>query len=140
MTNLTTRETAVIGNLALDSTRYLASYWAGSSVRGGLTGRLNDTGITQCADGATNGLTCPVTDYPDQDAQYGRDFEVNDDSDGHAGFSFTKLDEKGNELLANATNWSCVKDNVTGLIWEVKQGGNGMIGDEGLHDGDDRYH
>lgn len=63
----------------------------------------------------------------------------NDDSDGHAGFSFTKLDANGNELLANATDWSCVKDNVTGLIWEVKQGGNGTVGDEGLHDADDTY-
>jgi len=89
------------------------------------TGKLNDTGITQCADVSTNGLSCPVTNYPNQDAQHGRDVTANDDSDGHAGFSFTKLDTNGNELLANATDWSCVKDNVTGLIWEVKQGGNG---------------
>ncbi|WP_169446396.1 DUF1566 domain-containing protein [Leucothrix mucor] len=103
------------------------------------TGKLNDTGITQCADGSTNGLSCPVADYPDQDAQYGRDFNNNDDSDGHAGFSYTKLDINGNTLLANAESWSCVKDNVTGLIWEVKQGGNGTVGDEGLHDADDSY-
>ncbi len=63
----------------------------------------------------------------------------NDDSDGHAGFSFTKLDAAGNPLPASATEWSCVRDNVTGLIWEVKRGGNGVIGDEGLHDADDRY-
>ena len=103
------------------------------------TGKLNDTGITQCSDATTNGLSCPVQDYPDQDAQYGRDFNNNDDSDGHAGFSFTKLDANGNELLANATEWSCVKDNVTGLIWEVKQGNNGVKGDQGLHDGDDTF-
>ena len=103
------------------------------------TGKLNDTGITQCADGSTNGLSCPVSGYPNQDAQHGRDFNNNDDSDGHAGFSFTKLDANGNPLLANATSWSCVKDNVTGLIWEVKQGGNGTVGDEGLHDADDLY-
>ena len=102
-------------------------------------GKLNDTGITQCADGSTNGLSCPVSSYPNQDAQTGRDFNSNDDSDGHAGFSFTKLDANGNPLLANATSWSCVKDNVTGLIWEVKQGGNGTVGDEGLHDADDLY-
>lgn len=100
---------------------------------------LNDTGIIQCADGTTNDLSCPVSGYPDQDAQYGRDINNNDDSDGHAGFSFTKLDTNGNELLANATEWSCVKDNVTGLIWEAKQGGNGTMGDEGLHDADDNY-
>ena len=100
---------------------------------------LNDTGITQCSDADTNGLSCPLTGYPNQDAQYGRDVTHNDDSDGHAGFSFTKLDTNGNDLLGNATSWSCVKDNVTGLIWEVKQGGNGTIGDEGLHDADDIY-
>ena len=103
------------------------------------TGKLNDTGITQCADDSTNGLSCPVSGYPNQDAQTGRDLTNNDDSDGHAGFSFTKLDTNGNPLLANATSWSCVQDNVTGLIWEVKRGGNGVYGDEGLHDADDRY-
>ena len=59
-------------------------------------------------DGSTNGLSCPVTDYPDQDAQYGRDFNNKDDSDGHAGFSFTKLDANGNEGLHDADdryNW-----------------------------------
>lgn len=103
------------------------------------TGKLNDTGITQCSNANGQGQSCPVTDYPNQDAQYGRDLHNNDDSDGHAGFSFTKLDANGNELLANAAAWSCVKDNVTGLIWEVKQGGNGVTGDEGLHDADDGF-
>ncbi|PID46476.1 MAG: hypothetical protein CSB47_03865 [Proteobacteria bacterium] len=101
--------------------------------------KLNDTGITQCADRSTSGLSCPVSDYPGQDAEYGRDVTHNDDSDGHAGFSFTKLDANGDKLPANAGNWSCVKDNVTGLIWEVKQRGNGTAGDEGLHDAGDRY-
>ncbi|MFK5913642.1 MAG: DUF1566 domain-containing protein [Woeseiaceae bacterium] len=61
-----------------------------------------------------------------QDAVYGRDVTNNDNSDGHAGFSFTKLDSSGT-ALANQTQtfattpWDCVRDNVTGLIWEVKQ-------------------
>ena len=84
------------------------------------TGKLNDTGITSCADATTNRLACPVTGFPGQDAQFGRDVTHNDDSDGHAGFSFTKLDSNGNPLPANASAWDCVKDNVTGLIWEVK--------------------
>jgi hypothetical protein len=37
----------------------------------------------------------------------------------------------GTELVG--TKWSCVKDNHTGLIWEVK------TDDDGLHDKDDRY-
>jgi hypothetical protein len=83
-------------------------------------GRLNDTGITQCGDGFSNNLECPVESAPNQDAQFGRDVVLNDDSDGHAGFSFTKISSSGAELPANASSWSCVKDNVTGLIWEVK--------------------
>jgi len=60
-----------------------------------------------------------------QDALYGRDVTHNDNSDGFAGFSFTKLDNNGIALVDQsqdyATNpWACVKDNVTGLIWEVK--------------------
>jgi hypothetical protein len=87
--------------------------------RGG-TAPLNDTGIDWCADGSQNGLACPVTGYPWQDAQDGRDKTAHDDSDGHAGFSFTKLDGNGNPLPASAASWSCVRDNVTGLTWEIK--------------------
>ena len=59
---------------------------------------LNDTGITTCSDENTNGLSCPVSGYPGQDGEHGRDVTHNDDSDGHAGFSFTKLDANGNPL------------------------------------------
>ena len=60
-----------------------------------------------------------------QDAMFGRDVTHDDDSDGFAGFSFTKLDSSGNPLADQSvdyatTPWSCVLDNVTGLIWEVK--------------------
>ena len=88
---------------------------------------LNDTGIVTCAGPSSNVLPCPYThasrDYPGQDGDYGRDFTVNDDTDGHAGFSFTKLDSSGSVLPASATSWSCVQDNVTGLVWEVKSSG-----------------
>jgi hypothetical protein len=100
--------------------------------RGG-TKPLNDTGIDWCADGSQNGLACPVDGYPWQDAQDGRDKTHDDDSDGHAGFSFTKLDANGNPLAPSAATWSCVRDNVTGLIWEVK------TDDSGLRDKDWTY-
>ncbi len=87
---------------------------------------LNDTGIVRCADASRNDLPCPVSGYPGQDAQYGRDVTHNDDSDGHAGFSFTKLDAAGNALSAGASQWSCVRDNVTGLVWEVKTDDGGL--------------
>ncbi|WGZ93325.1 MAG: DUF1566 domain-containing protein [Candidatus Thiothrix putei] len=33
---------------------------------------------------------------------------------------YTKLDAGGNTLPASAPSWACVKDNTTGLIWEMK--------------------
>lgn len=98
-----------------------------------ITGKLNDTGITSCSDDITNSLVCPVNGYPNQDAQFGRDRILNDNSDGQAGFSFTKINSAGKPLPANAKNWNCVKDNVTGLIWEVR------TNDGGLHDKDWTY-
>jgi hypothetical protein len=72
--------------------------------------KLNDTGITHCADGNSNTLDCPATDYSGQDADHGANT-----------MSFTKI-----------ANGNCVKDNVTGLIWEVKQL-------DGLHNKNDQY-
>lgn len=97
------------------------------------TSKLNDTGITTCSDNSTNGLACPINDFPNQDAQVGRDATKNDDSDGHADFSFTKISDSGATLAASATSWNCVKDNVTGLTWEIK------TTDGGLHDQNNRY-
>jgi hypothetical protein len=81
---------------------------------------LNDTGITTCSDDSNNGLGCPVAGFEGQDAEHGRDVSHNDDTDGHGGFDFTKLDANGNALASSATDWSCVQDNVTNLVWEVK--------------------
>ncbi|MBB1073121.1 DUF1566 domain-containing protein [Rhodoferax sp. 4810] len=86
---------------------------------------LNDTGITTCSNEIENDLLCPVDGFPRQDADYGRDAEASAGTlikigGGDAGFDFTKLDANGNELPATATNHSCVRDNVTGLIWEMK--------------------
>jgi hypothetical protein len=44
--------------------------------------------------------------------------------------SYTKLDSSGNALDAGAADWSMVRDNVTGLIWEAK------TDDGGIHDKD----
>lgn len=92
-----------------------------------------DTGITTCANGTSNTLTCPQTGFEQQDAETGRDFTHNDNSDGRAGFSFSKLDSNGNPLAANASSWSCVRDEETGLIWEIK------TDDNGLRDRDNTY-
>jgi hypothetical protein len=98
------------------------------------TSPLNDTGIDWGGDYPDgNNATCTSNIAAPQDCHYGRDATHHDDSDGHAGFSFTKLDASGNALPASATEWSCVRDNVTGLTWEVKTD-NG-----GIHDKDNTY-
>ncbi len=91
------------------------------------------TGSTQTVAGVetSNGLD-PVP--AGQDAVYGRDSNgaTNSNTDGYKGFSFTKLGSSGDELAiqdaaysdigleATGTQWSCVKDEVTKLVWEIK--------------------
>ena len=97
-------------------------------------GILNDTGITWGGDYPDgNNSACTSNINAPQDCHQGRDAILNDDSDGHAGFSFTKLDADGSPLPADATSWSCVRDNVTGLVWESK------TNDGGLHNRVDGY-
>ena len=100
-------------------------------------GVLNDTGMYYAGkkDRLGNQTDCSIdTDTPEnQDCHNGRDATHPDSSDGYYGFSFTKLDSDGAELDASAGSWSCVLDNVTGLIWEVK------TDDGGLRDKDNTY-
>ena len=65
---------------------------------------INDSGRLSPAD---NVASC---DPQHQDCGSGRDFSHNDNSDGFAGFSFTKLDQQGRELAADAEQWHCVRD------------------------------
>jgi hypothetical protein len=46
---------------------------------------------------------------------------------------FTKLDADGRDLGSSATDWAMVRDNITGLIWEVK------TDDGGVHDKDTTF-
>jgi hypothetical protein len=111
-----------------------------SSPSSPLPGTLNDTGINWGGDypsGNNTDCTSNITSL--QDCHHGRDATHNNDADGHAGFSFTKLDDSGNVLLASATNWSCVQDNVTGLVWEVKQNRDGNTDGTNIHDADNTY-
>lgn len=101
---------------------------------------LNDTGIDWCADGSQNNLDCPVQGFEGQDGHYGRDAQAAAGKlpkvgAGAAGFDFTKLDANGEELAQSASDWSCVRDNHTGLIWEVKQ----PAGSGGLRDASHTY-
>ncbi len=93
--------------------------------------RNNDTGVTLCGGNLFNTATCPLANFPGQDGDHGRDAntDTNLGGDGHLGFSFTKLDAAGNTLASDANSWACVRDEVTGLIWEAK------TDDWGIHDG-----
>ncbi len=73
-----------------------------------------DTGVTLCYDNAVE-IPCPAPgqDFYGQDASY----TINP-------MSYTKLDASGNDLPESATSWAMVRDNVTGLIWEVKTEAN----------------
>lgn len=103
-----------------------------------------DSGATEIADGIdADGNNVPAG----QDAHYGRDAlaaagSLSKIGGGNAGFDFTRINSDGSEYTGSGdyatAPWSCVRDNVTGLIWEVKDPSNGTVGDS-LHDADDRY-
>lgn len=102
------------------------------------TGRLNDTGIDRCHSAVGPPLTfCSTPEAralsATQDGLVGRDVIGSASPlDGELGFSFTKIGPAGEDLPASATTWMCVRDNVTGLIWEVKT-------DSGLRDSRTTY-
>jgi hypothetical protein len=89
-----------------------------------------DTGQTTCYDVAGNVIPCPA---PGQDL-YGQDGNYNINTP-----SYTKLDGSGNVLPDSASSWSMVRDNVTGLIWEVKRNMDGVKNYDDPHDADNTY-
>lgn len=108
------------------------------------TPAVNDTGVTYCGDGSGgNNLPCNGTEPALQDANIGRDSAATASvlakaGTGTGGFDFTKIGADGQPLAIQnqawstdgsgfdngtetaGTHWGCVKDNVTGLTWEVK--------------------
>jgi len=71
---------------------------------------LNDTGVNWAASYPEgNAETCQGELADQQDCAHGRNQ-----------LYFTKLDAQGRALPKHAKHWSCIKDNHTGLIWEVK--------------------
>jgi len=93
-------------------------------------GPVPDTGQTTCYDDNGNVITCPSPGqrFYGQDANY----TINPPS-------YTKLDENGNALPVSATSWVMVRDNVTGLVWEVKQDHEWTSNYDNPHDSDNRY-
>jgi hypothetical protein len=119
------------------------------------TGILNDTGIDWCTENVTtpstwvNNAVCIAINWvgnfrgQHQDALSGRDSEATAGiltkiGSGMAGFDFTRMGSNGKPLkIQNAvwsdtgtealgTKWDCVRDNVTGYMWEVKR--NELVG------------
>ena len=110
----------------LDSATTSASYFTSS---------MPDTGQTQCYDN-TGPIACPLPGEPfcGQDAQYVR------------ARSFTKLTTNGDdnddldlEVTDPDADWLMVKDNVTGLIWEVKHLGADGSNYDNPNDADNTY-
>jgi len=87
-----------------------------------------DTGQTKCYDDNGSEITCPAPGEPfyGQDAQYQGPQR-----------SYTKLGYGGTSLLPSAQagdEWIMTRDNVTGLIWEIK------TDDNSIHDKDNPFY
>jgi hypothetical protein len=107
---------------------------------------LNDTGVTGCASlqgNPSNPNTCPQAGYPAQDADIGRTADASSGDlvqagSGNFGYDFTALGFDGKptfnqDLTQNGYSvqpWACLRDNWTGLVWEVPQ----RVAGAGLYD------
>ena len=106
---------------------------------------LNDTGLYWGGNYSSgNNTTCTSNIPSPQDCNYGRDAaatagQLTKVGGGSAGFDFTKLDSNGNALSSSASSWSCVKDNVTGLVWEVKTNVGAASTTANIHHKDNTY-
>jgi hypothetical protein len=97
-----------------------------------LAGPVPDTGQTKCYDNSGE-IPCPEEGQPfyGQDAQYA----------GPAR-SYTKLGQNGVELPDTASEvdgWIMTRDNVTGLVWEIKQNKDDVKNYTNHHDADNTY-
>ena len=105
-------------------------------------GLINDTGMNRCFDNSKVLSNCVSTEFPNQDASRGRDVHaslLDKVGSGPSAFDFTKLDQFAGELPDSATTFSCVRDNISGLIWEVKQVSNGTLPNTQLREAQNSY-
>ena len=98
----------------------------------------NDTGIIWTGAYPSGNATVCDPSHPDgQDCHYRRDAKALSGTlikvgGGLAGYDFTKISNSGQPPPASAAqgggpnDWACTRDNVTGLIWEVKTDDNGL--------------
>jgi hypothetical protein len=107
-----------------------AAWWCGLLAAGAaFAGGLNDTGQTTCYDD-TGAVSPEPGTHPRQDCTVGRDAAADGvlpkTGAGSKGFDYTKIANNGGVLPASATSWDCVRDNLTGLTWEVKTNDGGL--------------
>ena len=115
--------------------------------------RLNDTGQTTCyrgfsssagPAGAATGTVSPGTPDPEEPEVNEQDCTrgtaaadalgrmVKMGASAVPGRDYTKIANDGSELPASAAlgsgagEWACTRDNITGLIWEIKSDDNGL--------------
>ena len=95
-----------------------------------ICGSLPDTGQTKCYDDSGTTITCPGPGQPfaGQDACY--DISTP---------SYTKLGINATILEDTASSWIMVRDNVTGLIWEVKTDQDNIADLTNPTDADNKY-
>lgn len=115
--------------ITLSITGAFSSASAGNNA-GGRFYAWPDTGQEKCYDNVGELTPCPDNGdfFFGQDAQYQENLR-----------SYTKLADNGNELDYSATEWTMVRDNVTGLIWEVKSVKDGYMDYGNPNDADNKY-
>ena len=121
---------------------------------------LNDTGMTTYSDTSNFALSTQANgNYALQDAAYGLDVIINENATannggdsqdnssvfyknsrdvdisnseykGKAGFRFVKIANNGMPVVATSNNYTCVEDEITGLLWQVKSTTNTLTNSE----------
>lgn len=122
LVNTTTDVTYTL--IAEDSFGNSVSAQTNAQVYAATTRFVNDTGVTTFAN-EESVFTAYQQDFAGQDADFGADRQnvsgqVIKVGDGEAGFDFTRLDSNGDAVDNPSFAFSCVRDNVTGLIWQIK--------------------
>ncbi|MFT4927820.1 MAG: hypothetical protein ACI8WB_003934 [Phenylobacterium sp.] len=104
-------------------------------------GKITDSGQVACYNQSQE-VPCGDSNYPRQDADFGRDSVsgfLDKVGTGEAGFDYTKLGANGDEIADDATDHACIRDNFTGLIWEIKVVSTDNVPNTGLRDNKNTY-
>lgn len=110
---------------ASDSFRNSESTQIEAQVYAPITRVINDTGVIGFASESGTNSNYQI-DYPGQDASYGADRQTASGhllkvGEGAQGFDFTRLDNNGDAVENPSFSFSCVRDNVTALVWQIKE-------------------